>query len=281
MKLKLLLVSLLVTSVVFGQTDRPELFPDLIRYRNSGWVVEPGVTYQLNQSAESFSFQTNDTVYQIDANAKAKIGGLFNFGVHHWFPRGIVINDIDYGLGVKYFAGAENQTLVRTIGANAPETFEQQPAWKELQATFTLNFNRIIQLGYYNYVKLGIGADVNYRVLDKREDNLLAAAFQSADTKKMIMQTHVSIGYGFAIGDRWYLTPKLEMPIFDLSDFSINSIARKHYLVGQRPIMFTLQFKNRWLRKQDRCGPGEVPVDLNATKRKRKKKNGIKNGQLR
>ncbi|MFT6844394.1 MAG: hypothetical protein ACJAUV_000572 [Flavobacteriales bacterium] len=281
MKLVLFFVGLLICSIVVGQSNKPELFPDLIRYHNTGWVIEPGATYQLNQLDESFSFQKNDTAYQIDASAQAKFGGVFNFGLHHWFPRGIIINDIDYGLGVKYFAGAEDQTIIRTIGASEPKTLEQQPGWKELQATFTVNFNRIIQLAYYNFLKIGIGADVNYRVLDQREDDLLAAAFQSTDNNPWIMQSHVSIGYGFSIGDRWYLTPKVEMPLFDLSDFSINSSARKHYLVGQRPIMFTLQFKNRWMRRQDKCGPGEKPVDLNAGKRKRKKKKGIKNGQLR
>jgi hypothetical protein len=279
MKVKLLFICMLLAGV--AKSQMPDLFPELVRYRNSGWIVEPSLTYQLNKPDEQFSLIQNDTTYTIDASANAKFGGAFVFGVHHWIPMGLIINDIDYGIGAKYFAGSEQQNITQTIGANAPTFFEETPNWKEIQATFTLNLNRIFQTGYSSFLKLGIGADANYRVMDKRDDNVFASVLQTADNKKLLMQTHASIGYGFAIGERWYLTPKLEIPLFDLNDMSMNAAARKHFLIRQRPILFTLQFTNRWMRKQDGCGPGEKPVDLGATKRKRKKDKGVKNGQLR
>lgn len=279
MKLKLLVIGILIAAG--AQAQLPDLFPELVRYRNSGWIVEPSLTYQLNQSNEQFSFSQNDTTFQLDASANAKFGGAFVFGIHHWIPMGLIINDIDYGLGAKYFAGSEQQNITQTIGANPSTDIEETPNWKEIQATFTLNFNRIFQTGYNSFLKLGIGADANYRVMDKRDDNLFAEVLQTAHTKKLILQTHASVGYGFVIGERWYLTPKIEVPLFDLNEMNMNAAARKHFLIGQRPILFTLQFKNRWMRKQDGCGPGEKPVDLNATKRKRKNKKGVKNGQLR
>lgn len=265
-----------LTALAQGQ---PDLFPDLIRYRNTGWLIEPGMTYQINdEEVDILAVLPNSDSLEVNAEAKAKIGGSFLFGLHHYFRNGIIVNDIDYGIGVKYFRGAENQTGSIRDDANSSTPFEETLNWQELQASFSLNLNRIFQINR-SFLKIGVGADINYRLLYQLEENFVSEPIVNTNPDKWVSQYHVSLGYGFPMGERWYFTPKVEIPLYDLGFNKEASVS--HYLVLQRPIIFTLQFTNRWFRRQDGCGPGEIPVDLNDRKRKRKNKKGIKNGQIR
>lgn len=286
MRVLLSLLILTSTLVAQGQNRKSDLlFATPATHRSSGFLIGLGATYMLPQSDFQQSFlaipdSPDAGDYLGDFDPKGKIGLNAEFGMFWLFDRGF-FDYVDISLAYKQQKGSESYSAVKQANAldTLPDLLAGTGAFTQDHATFNVNLHKGIHLKNNWYVLQGIGADVEYRVInDATYDLEYPSLVYTSPTESLNAHLHYRAGIGYKTSASSWLSLTVETPI--LNAYPFNSIESRKQLFNSeyRPLIFTLRYQ--WLRKRPNRECPTGPSKQNLKKKRRGGGGKVKDGQI-
>ena len=209
------------------------------RYKMSGWMIEPGLTWDMcrfRNPEEQYNDQT------IKVNPGGKLGAYLGVGRYNIFYKGgYIINYMDYSLAYKMLRGKEKIT-----GA-----VEAEGKYSHNFLLGNFNINNIIQLSDRMFIQNSLGANIDWRFITRQEHSGPNA---STNPSAIVGNLHYKFGFGFKINQRFFVIPSVETPILNVYPFEKFKSTWGIFNSRYRPLIFTV--KLLWLRP---VGKGDCP----------------------
>jgi len=260
-------------------------------YNLYGLQFELGATFLMNRlnNPQIDATQTTDGFrgnYTFDP--KGRIGAYAEIGMFHFpkkFPKLkiskeksiVLVSYFDWGLGFKYFRGAENVELNHVdIGGFTTSSEEHTYSMTNgnVYGRFSLHKNvyfkpkrRKKKLNFYLDNSLGINFD--YRILQTSDDySLYAITDNQQYYKPLHVQMHYGLGFGFSPRQAMFIIPGVRIPILGYQSMATtvggsdkgNSAFGKpslHWFSSRYwPILFNVKFMFAFPKKQKGCAGG-------------------------
>lgn len=264
-------------------------------YNLYGFQVQLGGTYLLNRlNNETIAFDPNTTGFRgtYEHDPIGKLGAFVEVGMFH-FPKKrsklseklkfIFVSYYDWGVGFKYFRGAEDITVnnADAIG-NTISTEEQRFNFSNgnVYGRFTLHKNvyftpkkRREKLNFF--LDNGLGVNFDYRVLTTSDtyeyDSPLSTSFMTNSQqyyKPFYAQLHYSLGFGFSPKRGSFLIPTIQIPLLGyqsaVPQVGSSDNAEKyfgkpsmHWFSSRYwPIMFSVKYMFALPKKSKGCATG-------------------------
>ena len=223
----------LATLLAFTKGSSQDLFrrtkKDLVEYRvyrMGGWMFAPGLTYTLPRVPKNEE-------RNIDPNGKlavyAEVGRFQIF-----YEGGNFFNYFDYSLAYKRLSGSEEFNDLKSV-------------FKQNFAVANLNLNNIIQIGNYNFIQNSIGANIDYKFLEKYDNSNLSG---NENTNKILASLHYKIGYGIKAKNNLFIIPSIEVPILNVLEWENGKSTYGIFSSRYKPIIFSVRFA--FLRKRSK-----------------------------
>ena len=237
-------------------------------YRNTGWLVSPGITYMLpvNRKESLTGYTDNaevsDTVFSGDFSRAGKIGAYLEFGRHKFYTDRVLLKHIDYGVHFKLFRGREDFTGIASGGVGFVPVSSNSKFSDSYVGGF-FNASNFLQLTNKHWIQNSIGVNADLRIITRH----IAGAPYGADWQfpsGFLAQFHYKLGFGWKPEPGIYIIPSIETPILNLFPWDDGKSTLQYFTGRQRPIIITL--KIQWLSKaQSRScegQPGKSAPDL-------------------
>ena len=209
------------------------------RYKMSGWMIEPGITWnscRLLNPEEEYDDQT------IKINPGGKLGAYFGIGRYNIFYKGgNVFNYMDYSLAYKMLRGKEKIT-----GA-----IERKGKYSHNYLLGNFNINNVIQFADNLFLQNSLGLNLDWRFITRQPHNGPNASVMPSN---VVANIHYKFGIGFKLNDRLFVIPTLETPILNLYNFEKFKSTWGIFSSRYRPIIFSVRIA--WLRP---IGRGDCP----------------------
>src|SRR5690554_1200286 len=237
-------LALCLPLLVMGQNQRTnDIFPKFGNYERKGWVISPSLTYTLRpfKQAQERIFMGSDSIYDVQYNAKGKMGVGIELGRFYAIDRSRLISYIDFSIGLKMLRGVEsfeatlddpdrlNPYILRGEG-----TFSQSYATASFNATNAKMISREVAM----HNTLGFNAD--YRFADVYEYNMNIFPMDLKTPGSFIFQSHYKLGFGFSLTNNLMLVPSVETPLITLSPYDDLKSTLEIFNSRYRPLIFRL-----------------------------------------
>jgi len=237
-------LALCLPLLVMGQNQRTnDIFPKFGNYERKGWVISPSLTYTLRpfKQAQERIFMGSDSIYDVQYNAKGKMGVGIELGRFYAIDRSRLISYIDFSIGLKMLRGVEsfeatlddpdrlNPYILRGEG-----TFSQSYATASFNATNAKMISREVAM----HNTLGFNAD--YRFADVYEYNMNIFPMDLKTPGSFIFQAHYKLGFGFSLTNNLMLVPSVETPLITLSPYDDLKSTLEIFNSRYRPLIFRL-----------------------------------------
>ena len=174
------------------------------RYKMSGWMIEPGITWnscRLFNPEEEYNDET------IKINPGGKLGAYLGIGRYNIFYKGgNVFNYMDYSLAYKMLRGKEKIT-----GA-----IQAEGKYSHNYLLGDFNINNVIQLADKMFVQNSLGVNLDWRFITRQEHQGQNASVMPSN---VVANIHYKLGVGFKLNDRVFVIPTIETPILNLYNF--------------------------------------------------------------
>jgi len=201
------------------------------RYKMSGWLIEPGATWDMTRfrnPEEQYNDQT------IKVNPGGKIGAYLGIGRYNFFYEGgRFINYLDYSVAYKMLRGKEEITGAISAEGKYSHNF--------LLGNF--NINNIWQLSDRTFIQNSVGANIDWRFITRQEHTGPNA---DLNPSKIVANIHYKFGFGFKINKRLFVIPTLETPILNVYNFEKFKSTWGIFNSRYRPLILSVRFA--WLR---------------------------------
>ena len=210
------------------------------RYKMSGWMIEPGITWnscRLFNPEEEYDDET------IKINPGGKLGAYLGIGRYNIFYKGgNVFNYMDYSLGYKMLRGKEKIT-----GA-----IEAKGKYSHNYLLGNFNINNVIQISDKMFVQNSLGVNLDWRFFTNQEHEHYPNELNMPSN--VVANIHYKLGVGFKLNDRIFVIPTIETPILNLYNFEKFKSTWGIFSSRYRPVIFTVRIA--WLRP---IGKGDCP----------------------
>jgi hypothetical protein len=221
-----------------------------------GWFVSPGITWTHTRikNSEEELYRNADTSYRATYDPAGRIGFYLAGGLT-WNTRDpVVVDYFDAGFAYKNLRGSESfeGNLLR---GDSLAPLAGEGTFAERQLTFSINANKFIQTGNYQFVQLSLGANVDHRLgndLEHTGDPLLNEHVFPPD---LIAQAHFKVGYGFKLTGTLIMIPTLESPIFSITPKDQGFGQLQWFSSRYRPLILTVRFLFLRARNGFDCPP--------------------------
>ncbi len=286
MRIPIILLACLVTIQVDAQRRKADLlFTTPATHRSSGFLIGLGVTnmfpesdYERNFLAIPESPDAGEYLGKFDP--KGRIGLYAEFGMF-WLMDQSFFDYVDVSLAYKQQKGSE--TVEALIQPNAldtlPDLLNGQGNFTQDQATLNVNLHKAIHFKGNWYVLQGLGADVEYRVINDITNDLQHPSLTSTGpSENLSAHFHYRAGVGYKTSASGWLSFTAETPIQNIIPFNGIESRKQVFNSDYRPVVFTIRYQ--WLRKRPNR---ECPTGPNKQSLKKKRKSGrgkVKDGQV-
>jgi hypothetical protein len=232
-------------------TNRKQMsIVDYRKYRPSGWLIAPGLTYNFtNLKRFDEAFTSADSSLSLSTRPLGRLGLYFEVGRFHLMPEeSRLIHYIDYSLAYKALKGKELYGVTSTNGVETIE-YDQKGRYKNGMVTLNFNANNVYQLSRFNFIQNSLGFNVDYRFINKQRDFLpLPRVIDGAYPPALTAQLHYKLGFGFKMTDKWFLIPSIETPILNVLPFENGKAQWNIFDVNYHPIIISVRMA--WLKEQ-------------------------------
>jgi hypothetical protein len=209
-------------------------------YRPLGWHINPGLTYEIGNSAQ-------DESDAYDLTPSGLPGYYVEAGMVHLFKNyGKAFHYFDWGLGVKHFGGQEK---TRTAAGDVSRgQFNYGAAFARA------GIHNVWQLTRYNFIDQSIGANFDYQIYGGRPDpDYTPPAGYGQEQGKMVLNLHYSLGWGIKVRDGFYIVPTVQTPILRILPWQNANPGHSWFNSRYQPTIFTIKFA--WLFPKKGCPP--------------------------
>ncbi len=209
------------------------------RYKMSGWLIEPGATWDLTRlrNPEEQLNEQNVTV-----NPGGKIGAYLGIGRYNIFYKGgNFFNYMDYSLAYKMLRGKEEIT----------GGIEAEGKYSHNYLLGNFNINNVIQLTDKTFIQNSLGVNLDWRFITRQEHTGPNAGVMPSS---VVSNLHYKFGFGFKLNERVFVIPTLETPILNIYNFEKFKSTWGIFNSRYRPLIFTVRIA--WLRP---VGKGDCP----------------------
>ncbi|MDX1350785.1 MAG: hypothetical protein R3279_11080 [Putridiphycobacter sp.] len=195
-------------------------------YRPFGWHASAGITYMFgnNSNTELFEVKPAFTIP----------GYYLEGGFAHLFKQfHKVFHYIDYGVGIKHYAGSEIFTDV--LGESIRGNFNFGSAFGRF------GIHSVWQLSEWNWIDQSIGANVDYRIYGGKIDSNYPVISTQDFQEKLVGQIHYSIGWGYKPREGLYFIPTLQTPILTAVNWRNFNPGTRWFSTKYQPVIFMVK----------------------------------------
>ncbi len=259
----LLIATLIISSVAFGQYKQPKGKGNgIYNYGkdkvDKGWYFGLGATYMAaynNVTGEVVLDSLNNTyTKKYIADPKGKFGALAEIGMFKMTDKKL-INYRDFGLTWKWFRGGEDYTEESYLNDDLTSTITNEGSYGDhlLSGHFNLGyrFDASETMFYVN----GLGLNADYHLITGRTatPQIPTNADYTGGPSSFLGEIHYFLGIGFKTKGRLIVMPILETPILALMPF--NHIKSTHSYFNTRARPFLLRIRFMFLKKGSKSCP--------------------------
>ncbi|MCB9223786.1 MAG: hypothetical protein R2780_03565 [Crocinitomicaceae bacterium] len=206
-------------------------------YRNLGWHINPGITYELGNSAQ-------DESDAYDLTPSGLPGYYVEAGMDHLFKNyGKAVHYFDWGIGVKHFGGQEKTKTA------AGDVSRGQFNYGSIFARAAIH--NVWQLSRYNFIDQSIGANFDYQIYGGKDDPDYTPPAGYNNQGKMILNLHYSLGWGIKVRDGFFIVPTVQTPILRALSWEGFNPGHNWFNSRYQPMIFTIKFA--WLFRKKGC----------------------------
>ncbi|MDA0972614.1 MAG: hypothetical protein O2867_02660 [Bacteroidetes bacterium] len=264
-----------------GTGDR--LFTVDANHRASGWFLGLGAANLFPQDEHEMEFLAipdfpDSGSYNALLNPTGKLGFALEGGMF-WLLQDRFFDYVDLGLTYRQLRGGEESSANLLPGASdtLPSLLLGEGSFQQDVVGLNVNLNKIFPLNDRFYIIQGLGADLEYRVIDDYSyDGGLASMNRMTPEDGFRTHIHYKLGAGFKTSAFSWLSLSAETPIENIIPFDGLTSRRDIFNSKYRPVVFTLRYM--WLRKRP---ARECPTAGPSPKMKSKRKLNRGGGQLR
>ena len=283
---KLISIALCSASLVMAYGQRgtgDRLFAVDANHRTSGWFLGLGASYMFPQDDHEMEFlafpQLPDSgSYNAALNPSGKLGFALEGGIF-WLLDNSFFDYVDLGLTYRQLRGGEEASATLLPGASdtLPTLVLGEGSFQQDMLGLNVNLNKIFPLNDRFYIIQGLGADLEYRVIDDYSyEGGLASMNRMTPEDAFRTHVHYKIGAGFKTSAFSWLSLSAETPIQNIIPFDGLTSRRDIFNSKYRPVVFTLRYM--WLRKRP---ARECPTAGPSPKMKSKRRLNRGGGQIR
>lgn len=228
-----------------GRQFRP-LFQFGGKYSPNGWHFGPGMTLMIPNDSERSETRLSRTETEIDTlfsgrfNAGGKPGIYLEVGRQHFVEDPLFIHYFDGGLHYKMLRGTEDFNG-RILNGDTLLSVSNHGRFTHHYIGLYGNANHIVQLSDASFLQLSIGANVDYRVGEKRVYEGLEPLQTTEEAGPLQAQLHAKVAYGFRLESRVFIIPSVETPILNVYPFYDGKSTLPIFNSRYRPIIFSLR----------------------------------------
>lgn len=207
-------------------------------YRPLGWHINPGLTYEIGNSAEDES-----DAYELTPSGLP--GYYVEAGMVHLFKNyGKVVHYFDWGLGVKHFGGQEKTKTA--AGDVSRGQFNYGSAFARA------SIHNVWQLTRINFIDQSIGANFDYQIYGGKDDPDYTPPNGTNNMQgKMILNLHYTFGWGIKVRDGFFVVPQVQTPILRALPWGGFNPGHSWFNSRYQPTIFTIKFA--WLFRKKGC----------------------------
>jgi hypothetical protein len=215
---------ILALSVSLAAQDRPsyKIFCPDNNHQPFGIFIGGGGSFTsadpLNPTFQSAV--TNTTAYQLTLDSRGVVGYGGEIGAV-FIPRRTFIRMIDFGFNYRQFNGGEVLRGVRSPGGDLsfPEVLTYEGRFKYHRASFRMNFQSVVPLGYRSYLHLGPGLFIDETIGQKSSYDIdLISVNTEIPDKPSSTSVNFTIGLGFKVGNGRFIDFYGQAPIMSFSN---------------------------------------------------------------
>ena len=281
----------LITITFFVQGYSQNRSNDLLfavdaNHRSSGWLVGLGPSTMWGQKDHEIEFlaipESPDAgSYVGEFKPAGRVGLHAEFGMF-WMTERSFFDYIDATVSYKQHLGNESFNAIKQANSldTLPASFNGQGEFTQDMVALNLNFNKAFPYKRHWYGLAGIGADMEYRVINSVDYDITYPGLNmEAPDESLNAHFHFKIGLGYKTTSSSWLSLTAETPIENIVPFNGIESRKTVFNSQYRPILFTLRYQ--WLRKRParECPTGPKKTDLK--KRAKRGRGGTKDGQIR
>jgi len=274
-----------VLSAQRGTGDR--MFMVDANHRASGWFLGAGATSMFSQKDYSqelpaYILLPDSGSYLMNFDPAGKLGFALEGGMF-WILKARFFDYVDLGLTYRQLRGKED--FLAEVVPDSSHVLQPLLAgggeFQEDVLGLSVNLNKAFPLDDRKYLIQGLGADVEYRLInDYTYFGGVAAMTRMTNPDDLQVHLHYKIGFGYKTSAYSWLSLTAETPIQNFLPFDGLVSRRTDFNSKYRPVVFTLRFM--WLRKRPaRECPTAGPNPAMKKKRRGGAKRGASNGQVR
>jgi len=279
------LLLLLVITSLEAQIRRPspDLFAVDANHRSSGFLVGLGLSTMWGQKDFQTTIDILPRAEQISAY-RAEFAPSGRIGLHaelgmFWLFESSFFDYVDVSLAYKQHLGDEAMTaeLIPGSADSLPNLLAGNGTFTQDQATLNVNLNKAFPVRGNYYIISALGADIDYRVINKAEYTLIAPGFNTvAPDNALSAHFHARLGIGYKTSASSWLSLTAETPIQDIVPFDGIQSRKTVFNSKYRPVLFTLRYQWLRMRAARECPTGPKKVN----KKKKRRGGGSKDGQV-
>ena len=245
----ILLFTVLISVASFAQSGRQNrpLYQLGSKYNGNGWHFAPGVTYMIPNTEENSQSllvpgdQGTDSLYYGDFTAKGKLGAYLEFGGQHFVARPVLFHYFDYGVHFKLFRGSEDFEGRAMVDSSMLNVSNQGNFSQGFVGGY-FNINHIAQLSDNTFLQFSLGANVDYKVINRFEFEGVAGNIPVINANNLQGQLHAKVGFGFKPESGVMIIPSIETPILNIQPFEDGKSTLPYFNSRYRPIIISVRF---------------------------------------
>lgn len=247
-----------------------EIFPTDGKFKRGGFYIAPGATYSLPpfEDEEESLFDANDTSYMVALSGTGGLGFYLEAGWFHIMRDPVILDYIDFGLAYKQLRGAESFTSSLLANDVLLGEFEGDGEFNNSYLTAHFNANKLFQTSDWNFIQVSLGANIDYQISESIEGGVHPVNTEQSFPPSLLGQTHLKLGYGFKVNERFMVIPMLETPVFSIEPTDQGFGQLQWFNTLYRPVIFSVRFL--WLRYPNGFDCPEVESGGSGKRRKQK-----------
>ncbi|WP_306640761.1 hypothetical protein [Sanyastnella coralliicola] len=229
-----------------GRQHRP-LYQIGGKYSPNGWHFGPGLTYMIpnaSQRTDTRLLNTEsgvDTLYSGTFDAAGKLGLYLEVGRQHFVKDPVFVHYFDFGLHWKQFRASENFNGRVNTGDSLLVSVNNQGSFSHGYLGIYGNANHITQLNDWSFLQFSLGANVDYRLIDRRTYEGPELLNTVEEAGPLQAQLHAKLGYGIRLESGVFIIPTIETPILNIYPFYDGKSTLPMFNTRYRPIILSVR----------------------------------------
>lgn len=291
MKNIILLLAVTLTTSLFAQRDMtPSKKKDAFGSRDFRNLSYNGIQFQLGATftMTRLKNKTFDTDVSDDGfrgnythDPITQIGFFGEIGMAHFSSKRsrlskklntVLIDYFDWGLGFKYFRGAENLLVNYVdIGGVTTSTFEEDYNFTQGNIYGRISIHKNVHFGKTFFLDNSLGFNFDYRILESSDAYSAGAPMTSNEmvSNPFYAQLHYGLGFGFRLKRGSYFIPGVRAPILGIHEWNKGNPSFRWFSSKYWPLLVHVKFIFLLEKKAKDCPAVETNDQDKDTQRNR------------